>query len=136
MPSLPQSSFIVPAIMKAWSRLSIWQGPAISENRAFWENRTPPSPSPTRTSELGLMLITSLLEGKHHVLPGRGRNAQAVFPPQERHVISSKDRRCHGKIGNGDDKRATAKPRPGADGIGAGAPRAEGHTSAPQALIR
>jgi hypothetical protein len=32
MPSLSQSSLSVPAIMKAWSRLSIWQGPAISDS--------------------------------------------------------------------------------------------------------
>src|SRR5690606_31395225 len=121
MPSLLQSSFIVPAIMKAWSRLSIWQGPAISENRAFWENRTPPSPSPTRTSEFGLILITSLLEGKHHVLPGRGRNAQAGFPPQERHVISSKDRRCHGKIGNGENQPMAPQTCPRAAIVSAGA---------------
>src|SRR5690606_16321280 len=55
---------------------------------------------------------TSLLEGKYHVLPGGIRHAQPALPSQERHVISSKDRRCHGEIGDREDERATAKSRP------------------------
>jgi hypothetical protein len=88
----------MPAIMKAWSWLSIWQGPVISESRPALLNTTFLSLSPTETLELAEAAICYSSKPYKTPWPGYGDSSTRTSQLTKCDVISSNDDFCHGQI--------------------------------------